>query len=250
MRLRLLFVIAALLISGAAHAMDFGFSQPKVDYSATQTMEAEGATLVSKVYSSGQKQRSEMDMGGMEMVTITRLDKKVIWQLMPMQETYMETSFAEAKAGKGDDFAIVEQTEVGRENLNGFATTKTKTVIKDKKGNKFAGFTWTTDNGITVKMDAISVDENKNKARIKMELTDIKVGKVDPALFEIPKGYQKMSGMGGMMGSGMMEDMEEPGMHERPKKKQRQETQEKQEKKIDKETLKGFLPGKLKNLPF
>ena len=44
---------------------------------------------------------------------------------------------------------------------------------------------------IMVKMDAVSIEKGE-KNRFKTELTNIKIGKQDPALFEIPPGFAKM----------------------------------------------------------
>ena len=47
-----------------------------------------------------------------------------------------------------------------------------------------------TKDGITVKMDLLSKDGDK-KMRMSQELTNLKVEKQDPKLFEIPPGYTK-----------------------------------------------------------
>lgn len=47
-----------------------------------------------------------------------------------------------------------------------------------------------------VKMDAIAVEKG-SKHRMKSELKDLKIGRQDPELFELPEGYSKMSMMPG-----------------------------------------------------
>ena len=64
------------------------------------------------------------------------------------------------------------------------------------------GFWWMTKDNIMMKLDVISVDKGK-KGRMKMELDNLKIGKQDAALFEVPSGYSKMD-MGGGMGKMMM----------------------------------------------
>jgi hypothetical protein len=63
------------------------------------------------------------------------------------------------------------------------------------------GFFWKTPDGILVKSDLIAVDKG-SKIRMKSELTNLKVGHQDPALFEIPADYKTMD-MGAMMGGAM-----------------------------------------------
>jgi hypothetical protein len=169
--------------------------EPKVDYSADSTMETEGGmTMKSRVYSSPGKQRIEM--GGAEgSVNIIRKDKKVMWQLMG--NMYMEMPMNQSQDPHDMD---VQMTTVGEETVNGVKTTKSKVIATKKDGSKFGGFFWTTKDGITVKMDLLSKEGDK-KMRMSQELTNLKVGKQDPKLFEIPPGYTK-NDMGAMMGGG------------------------------------------------
>jgi hypothetical protein len=173
----------------------------KVDFSADSTMETEGGmTMTSRIYHTADKER--MEMGGSDgMTTIVRKDKKVVWQLMG--DMYMEMPMNASNTSGMDAFDIVEQTEVGQETINGIKTTKSKIVAVKKDGSrKFGGFFWTTKEGITLKMDLLSKEGNK-KIRMANELTNVKIEKQDPALFEIPAGYTK-NDMGAMMGHMMM----------------------------------------------
>lgn len=171
--------------------------EPKVDYSADSTMEMEGGmTMKSRVYYSPGKQRMEMGGAGGN-VTIMRKDKKVIWMLMG--NMYMETQMNQSESQDPSDMDV-QQTAVGEETVNGIKATKYKVIMTKKDGSKFGGFFWTTKDGITVKMDLLSKDGDK-KMRIASELTNLKVEKQDPKLFEIPPGYTK-NDMGAVMGQG------------------------------------------------
>jgi hypothetical protein len=171
--------------------------EPKVEYSADSTMETEGGmTMKSRIYYAPGKQR--MEMGGAEgNVTIMRRDKKVIWILMG--DMYMESAMGGADSQDPHDMDV-QMTTVGEETINGIKTTKSKVIATKKDGSKFGGFFWTTRDGITVKMDLLSKDGNE-KHRMTQELTNLKIGKQDPKLFEIPPGYTK-NDMGAMMGGG------------------------------------------------
>jgi hypothetical protein len=96
----------------------------------------------------------------------------------------------------------MERTEVGPETVNGVPTTKYKIIMTGADGTKLGGFQWVTNTGIQVKLDALS-KEGGSTERIKVELTNLNIANQDPALFEIPKGYTKMTmpsfpGMGDM----------------------------------------------------
>jgi hypothetical protein len=178
----------------------------QVDYSADSTMETEGGmTMKSRIYHTVNKDR--MEMGGSDgMTSIIRKDKKVVWQLMG--NMYMEMAMDASNTSGMDAFDLVEQAEVGQETINGVKTTKSKVVAVKKDGSgKFGGFFWTTKEGITAKMDMLSKEGDK-KMRMTSELTNLKIEKQDPALFDIPAGYTK-NDMGAMMGMGGMPNMEE-----------------------------------------
>jgi hypothetical protein len=179
--------------------------EPKADYSADSTMETEGGMKMSgRVYHTPGKER--MEMGGADgSVTIIRRDKKVVWQLMG--NMYMELPMDQSNASDMGGFEIVEQVDVGQETVNGIKATKSKVIAVKPDGSKFGGFFWTTKEGITVKMDLLS-KEGERKFRMASELTNLKIEKQDPALFEIPAGYTK-NDMGALMGKGGMPNIGE-----------------------------------------
>lgn len=177
---------------------------PTVEYSADSTMETEYGAMKTRIYHAPNKERREMSQGGENMIMIMRQDKKVMWNVMPSQRMYIEMGMqgnADNRKGNVDiNNYDIQHTVVGEETVNGVKTTKSKVIMKPKSGSgtKMGGFMWTTKDGIAVKTDVIAIDGDK-KARIKMELTNLKVGKQDASLFEPPAGYTKMD-MGAMMG--------------------------------------------------
>ena len=188
----LLLMAAAMTMAGAATAAKP--AQPQVEYSADSAMETAEFSMKGRVYFTPTRERREMVMGsgGDKMLTITRHDKKVAWTLMPSEKMYMETNIAKTKSKDDLSGYKIEQTVVGPETVNGVNTTKSKIIMTGPKGEKMGGFMWTTKENIVVKMDAIAIDK-KQKHRFKSELTNLKVGKQDPKLFEVPAGYEKMS---------------------------------------------------------
>ena len=188
----LVVVVATLLPAGAALAAD----RPNVEYSADQVIEAEAGAMKTRIYSTPTKERREMNQGGMSMIMIVRLDKKMIWNLMPEDKMYMEMAMKESSDKTDMSAYKIEQTPLGQETLDGQSMNKSKIVMTHSSGSKMGGFMWTTKDGILAKIDAIAVDKG-NKDRFKMTQTNIKVGKQPADLFEIPEGFQAMN-MGGM----------------------------------------------------
>ena len=110
-------LFAALAYAAPVRAqMNLGGQMPTVEYRADSMMETEGGKVPSKVWYAKDRERREMDMGGAKTTTIMRLDKKLMWTLMPEQKMYMETAFADAaKKGQPTDEPAydVEQTDAG-----------------------------------------------------------------------------------------------------------------------------------------
>lgn len=203
----------------ATVAQAAGPSQPKVEYSADTMLETADMSMKGKVNFTPTRERREMVMGsgGDKMITITRHDKKVAWTLMPAERMYMEMGLTQAGSGKQPDPSQyqIEQTVIGPETVNGVSTTKSKIIMTGPNGEKMGGFMWMTRENILMKMDAIALDVNQ-KHRFKTELTNLKVGKQDPKLFEIPPGYEKMSMDMPDMSSMMESGAGEPGADDHP----------------------------------
>jgi hypothetical protein len=169
---------------------------PSTEYSADRTITSEMGEMQQKVFHSFGKERVEMQMEGMQTVMISRPDLGKFWNLMPMLGMYMEIDSAKAGQMSGqmpDDITI---EKMGTDQINGIATTKYKMLKKDKSAG---GFIWLTAEHIPVQMDFIS-KEGKDKSRVKMSMSNLKSGKQDAALFELPQGLNPMPSMGSMMG--------------------------------------------------
>lgn len=187
----------------AAHAAD-----PvalKVEYSADYIMETAEGAIRGRLNGAPGLERREDLVEGNTMVSIRRDDKKVLWMLMPQERMYMEMKLGQMEGAKSrtpsPEEYKTEFTEVGREEVNGMMTTKSKVIMTGADGSKMGGFWWTTDDGLLVKMDVLSIAKGE-KIRMKRELSNVKIGPQPRDLFEIPAGYQSMSmGLaGGMLG--------------------------------------------------
>jgi len=191
MRIGLIILISMLPgFVAAAGAME----RSSAEYSANTITETSEGTIKGVVYHTPDKERREMKIEGNKTTVIVRRDKKLIWMLMPGEKVYMQMGLGESRDKTDLSGYEIKRTKVGTEKLGGVMTTKSKVVAKKKDGSEFTGFWWTTKEGIVMKMDLQSVGRG-DKGHVKMRLTDVKIGKQDPKLFEIPAGYTKM-GMG------------------------------------------------------
>jgi hypothetical protein len=194
--LKMAIVVAILPTTAAAAAM----TTPRltVEYSADRRVETDSGDLQGRVYAAPGMERSETRVtADMTTVMILRTDKKIGWMLMPAQKMYQELDLA--KASKQSGAVTPEQTElelVGQETVSGQSANKYKFVTEDKSAG---GFLWYTTTGIPVKMDVLSKSGRKSE-RMTVTLENIQIGTQDRALFELPKGFNRMPGAGGMFG--------------------------------------------------
>jgi hypothetical protein len=180
---------------------------PKVEYSADRVVESSAGTVTGKFYGTPDKERAETLMGGVGTLMITRRDKEVTWNLMPIQKMYMETKHRAAREQTTGMPADVTVSQVGPETVEGVATTKYKVLMKDGTAG---GFMWFTAEGIMLKMDGVQKD-GKDSSRMTITLKNLQIGPQDPELFEVPSDYTKMPG--GMAFGGMVRN---PAVKENP----------------------------------
>jgi hypothetical protein len=174
-----------LLVSMPVFAAMAGFS---ADFSMT---DAKGKVATGKTFVQGEKIRQETTVNGQSSIMILRMDKKVAWTLMPDSKQYMEMAIPfdpNHPAEDNKDFEY-EKTVIGNETVNGFECQVVQYTYKNKKYGILTQ--WLSSQlGYAVKY------QNKNsngKVQMTMEYTNIKTGKQDDALFEVPEGYAKFA---------------------------------------------------------
>lgn len=182
----LLFVI---MLSGLASAMEF---------SADTVMTTKEGKMTGRMYFKADRFRMDMNTNGKQgngnMSTITRMDKKVIWSIMPPQKMYMEMPFNQQNRPKVEEKmeGEIERKQVGSENIDGHPTKKYLITYTNSGKGKEQMYQWlATDINFPVKTASIDggwVQEYKN----------IKMGSQANDLFEVPAGYKKMQLPSGM----------------------------------------------------
>jgi hypothetical protein len=163
------------------------------DFSADMINKAGGRTFKGKIFVSKDKTRMESP----ESISITRMDKKVVWILMPKEKMYMEQSFnpAQAPATSEKVTGEVERKKIGQEVIDGKNTDKYEVVYLQNK-KKTSMYQWIAQSiAMPVKMAAVDGSWS-------IEYKNIKTGKQPDSIFEIPQGYQSFS-----MGKPTMKDL-------------------------------------------
>lgn len=130
------------------------------------------------------KDKMRLESGAI--ITVTRMDKKVVWLLMPTEKMYMEQGLRQDSIVPNSEPSTDElsRTLLGSETVNGYSTNKYRISARTEKG-KTAVLLWlTVDSALPVKLAA-------EDGMWTQEYRNLKVGEPDAAVFEVPAGYQK-----------------------------------------------------------
>ena len=143
----------------------------------------EGA-INGKIYMQGGNVRMEMAQA----VTITRMDQKVVWIMMPSERMYMEQPLNPRDAimsgrAKSDE---TQKKSLGPDTVDGKQTEKFQ-VTYDYDGTTSSVYEWIESSlGMPIKVAAVD-------GSWWMEYHNVTTGPQEASLFEVPGGYQKFS---------------------------------------------------------
>lgn len=154
------------------------------EFSADVINASKGQKFNGKIFVANDKIRMEIPGA----VTITRIDKNIVWILMPQQNAYMEQPIDRktvvAATGRVPD--VVSRKFIEDEIVNG-RNTKKYHVVYRTLGNETEIYQW-LDNSMGVPVKTAAVDGSWS-----VEYRNIKTGNLDQSVFEIPAGYNKFA---------------------------------------------------------
>lgn len=173
------------------HAEGAPFELPR-QYTAEIESQVGGMATPMKLYVDGQKSRMELTTQGMQTAVISRVDRKVVYNLMPLQKKYMEMPMSEEQARQADPTAIganAQWEKLGTETINGqscnkYKVTATSPTDPAAKTVSLFDFNASTNDPVRVTVDA-------EGQQIVVDFKSFKRGAPDASLFEVPKGYEK-----------------------------------------------------------
>lgn len=177
---RMMSVFSALLLISV-----IGCSSPVAsDFSADFVSKAGSMSSKGKMFFTKDKFRMETP----QTITISRMDTKTVWILMPSQKMYMKQAMTEDNTkGVSQKMAgEIKREKVGTETINGIKADKYK-VTYNAGGKSNSILQWISSR-LSMPVKTSSVD-----GKWSMELRNIKFGPQSESLFEIPKGYKEFS---------------------------------------------------------
>jgi hypothetical protein len=154
------------------------------DFSADMISTTKSGIFKGKMFISKDKTRMETP----ESISISRMDRKLVWILMPKEKKYMEQSFDPGKAVATSEKVNgeIERKLIGQEKIDGKMTNKYQVVYTQNK-KKVTILQWIAA-GLQMPVKTAAVDNSWT-----MEYKNIKRAKQPDSLFEVPADYQKFS---------------------------------------------------------
>ena len=154
------------------------------DFSADMINTTKSGIFRGKIFITKDKTRMEIP----ESITITRIDRKVVWILMPKDKMYMEQPFDPGKVTPTSEKVDgeIERKLLGQEKIDGKMTNKYQ-IVYNQDGKREVIFQWIAA-GLKIPVKTAAGDSSWT-----MEYKNIKIGKQSDVLFEVPADYQKFS---------------------------------------------------------
>jgi len=177
---KFLLVLVCLTLPGIAGAQNVLSG----NYSANLVTINMGHKSTSKVYVGDRKLRTEVTMGPVQVVTITRLDEKVVYILLPVQKIFVEKPLQEEDgllAYVSDKNSKREL--VGTEAIKNQPCDKYKIAMRDK-----VFYVWINKSTQTP-MQMLSVD-----SKTRTEWDNVQIGPQPTDLFKPPGDFRKFTG--------------------------------------------------------
>ena len=187
---RLLPTVFVLSLLAWVHAVGETLGDARVGFSAERILVVDGQKYLGRMWQMPGEQRHEQELPAISPVFILRAGSALADVVLPQLHTVVELALPKEFALLGHPDLLRKPT--GQETVNGIATTK-YTIDENLPGGHIAGSLWLSRDGIPMKCDGKFEPKNGKRSTIYWELRDVKLGKQDEALFEVPHGYAKLS---------------------------------------------------------
>ena len=187
-RIGALFALCLVALAAPAGARVLGDAQ--VSYTADRILTVAGQTYAGTLYAMPGFQRHEQAEGGIQQVAILDLKTGRGYFVLPALQSYVEFRIQGALA----ELSAPDITgdELGREPVNGVATTKYRVAHTAADGTRIEGFAWLGGTGIAMRGQGTVIETNGKRTPFSWELSHVRIGRQDPALFAAPDGFYRL----------------------------------------------------------
>lgn len=195
MTLRRVLAAAIILIPATAAAQDGStdsWGPPTVDYRADMVFtDDRDRSRTARLYYTADRQRLEFKSGKEIVAMIFDRTAGRAIQLLLSQRGWRPVAAPAPQFNFGLSDPASKREKLGEETMAGMAVAKYRVSSETAAGDRFSGLAWATKHRIVVKM-AGTVVRGALTQPLTLVLESLKIGPVDPALFAVPAGYQKL----------------------------------------------------------
>jgi hypothetical protein len=181
-------ILAAILASSASGSAGT-LGDPQIGFSAERVLVFNGQSFVGRMWNMPGEQRHEQPLPRAKPVFILHADSAVSDIVLPNLRTTVEFALPRVFGALGKPDLL--GSPVGSESVNGIATTK-YAVDKSIPDGHLSGALWLSRDGIPMRCDGRFAARDGRISTVHWELRQVRIGRQDPALFEIPPGYTKL----------------------------------------------------------
>jgi hypothetical protein len=187
--MRALAVALLLLLLPATAAPALTLGDARVGFTAERILVFDGHRYVGRIWQMPGVQRHEQNLPGLRAVFLLRRDSPVGQVVLSSLHTVVEFVLPDA-------FAVLESPHllgrpVGQETIGGILTTRYAVDTAVAAGHA-SGSIWLSRDGIPIKCAGRFETRNERVSTIDWELRDLRIGRQNSALFEVPKGYTRL----------------------------------------------------------
>ena len=166
---------------------------PSVPFSADRTLMVGDRSFSGRLYATPGSQRHEQQVAGIDQVIILHGRDARGWLVVPKLSSYVEFWFTPAVSELNADDLLT--TKLGEETVNGLRTTKYRIEHEAQDGTLVDGYVWLTREGIPMRLDGAYRPANGGKPTpVHMELSNVRQGPQNAALFTVPPNMMKLPG--------------------------------------------------------
>jgi hypothetical protein len=174
----------------AAHAPGETLGDARVGFSAERILVLDGRRYVGRMWHMPGEQRHEQRLPAINPVFLLRAGNANAEVVLSQLHTVIELALPR-------EFAILDNPDLlrrpaGQETVNGMETTR-YTIDEELSAGHITGSLWLSRDGIPMRCDGKFEPLHGRPSTIYWELRDVRLGKQDEALFEVPQGYAKLS---------------------------------------------------------
>ena len=187
MRNAWLALLCLTLIPGGASAATLG--EAKVGFSADRTLVIDGHSYSGKIWTMPGRERHEQEIQAFHPIFLLRADSPVGEVVVPQLKTIVEFMMPPELRLLGSP--ELTKHPVGRETVNGVATTKYAIDETVPEGHATGTLCLSRD-GIPMKLVGAFARTSGKTATVRWELSHVKIGPQPADLFEPPHGYSKL----------------------------------------------------------